>query len=86
LASQGGIDAAIAHFREAVRINPRYAKAHNNLGNALLVKGNIEEAIDHFKKAIAIEPGYEMAKVNLSDASRLLNSSKGRPAEPARGK
>ena len=35
LASLGLIDEAIAEYREALRINPGYAEAHNNLGVTL---------------------------------------------------
>ena len=39
LLSRGDFDEAIYHFREAIRIKPDYAKAYNNLGNALLLQG-----------------------------------------------
>ena len=36
------IDKAVENYRKAIRINPNFADAHNNLGNALrdLAMGN----------------------------------------------
>jgi len=34
LLAQGEVDAAIAHFRTAVKLNPEFAQAHMNLANA----------------------------------------------------
>jgi Flp pilus assembly protein TadD len=36
---------AIDEYKEALRINPDYAEAHNNLGNALVQTGRASEAI-----------------------------------------
>ena len=36
---QGKLDAAIAEYREAVRLKPEYAEAHNNLGVTLTGPG-----------------------------------------------
>jgi len=51
-----------------VSLKPDYAKAHNNLGNVLMLKGLWDEAIAHFQTAVQIEPGFETAKANLKDA------------------
>ncbi len=47
---------------------PDYARAHNNLGSALLMKKRLEEAVYHFQEAVRIDPGYKMARENLKDA------------------
>jgi len=39
LAEKGQYDAAIAEYREAIRLKPHYAEAHNNLGMALKRSG-----------------------------------------------
>jgi Flp pilus assembly protein TadD len=36
---------AIDEYKEALRINPDYAEAHNDLGNALVQTGRASEAI-----------------------------------------
>jgi len=35
---QGNIDEAVAHFREALRIQPDYPTAQNNLRDALMMR------------------------------------------------
>jgi hypothetical protein len=42
------LDDAIDHFQQALRINPKFAGAYNNLGIALREKGRPVEAIEHF--------------------------------------
>jgi len=42
---EGRFDDALAHFNEALRINPRYADARRNAGIVLLRQGKIDEAI-----------------------------------------
>ena len=43
LKSQGRLDEAIGSFRAAIRADPAYAKAHANLGMALLARGDFAE-------------------------------------------
>ena len=56
------------NYQKALQINPDYAEAHNNLGNALLQKGNVDEAIAHYQKALQIKPDYAEAHDNLGNA------------------
>ena len=37
------MDLAIAEYKEALRLNPRDAQAHNNLGNVLAEQGRLDE-------------------------------------------
>ena len=46
----------MAHFSEALRINPGFDVAHNNLGVALANQGRIDEAIREFLEALRIAP------------------------------
>ncbi|MBW2538391.1 MAG: tetratricopeptide repeat protein, partial [Deltaproteobacteria bacterium] len=39
---------AIWHYSEALRINPRYEKVHNNIGTAFILQGQLERAVEHF--------------------------------------
>ena len=69
LANLGLFDEAIKEYREAIRIKPDFAGAHNNLGIALISsKGLLDEAIKEFKEAIRINPEYAEAHNNLGMA------------------
>ena len=65
LEEQGGIDQAIAHYTEAVRIDPNLAESYNNIGLALTKQGRPDEAISNFLKAIRINPNHAAAHYNL---------------------
>jgi hypothetical protein len=66
LHQEGRLDEAIAHYREALRINPDYPQAHTNLGLALIQQGQIEEAIVHAQKALEILPDDVNYQNNLA--------------------
>ena len=53
-----GVDEAIAHYREALEINPDFAASHNNLGILLAGLGQVDEAIPHYRKALEIDPQH----------------------------
>ena len=63
-----GVDDAIYHYLEALRIKPDFGKAHNNLGIAFIQKGMIDNAVINFKKALQINPNAEDAYNNLKKA------------------
>jgi tetratricopeptide (TPR) repeat protein len=69
----GDLNDAEAHFREALRLDPAYAQAHNNLGALLQVKGRIDEARNHFREAVALRPDNVEARANLG---QLLSAEK----------
>ena len=49
----------------AIKLNPDFFLAHNNLGIALVAEGKIEEAISHYKMAIKLKPDFADAQKNL---------------------
>ncbi len=63
---QGKYKEAVAHFTEALRLNPGYAEAHNNLGNVLYTQGKYDEAVAHFTEALRLNPSYADAHNNLA--------------------
>lgn len=44
------------HFREALSIDPAFARARAHLGNVAVEAGRIDEASEHFLAAIAMDP------------------------------
>ena len=72
LAGQGKLDEAIAEYREAIRLKPDYALAHNNLGLILGLQGKLDESIAEHREAIRLEPDLADAYCNLGLALRQL--------------
>ena len=52
----------------AVEIQPDFAAAHNNLGNALKDQGKLDEAIASYENALKIKPDYAEAYNNIGNA------------------
>ena len=65
------LDETIASHKQAVRLNPNAAEAHNNLGIAYLERGKLDEAIAAFNMAIRINPNFAEAYYYLADAYSL---------------
>jgi len=70
LARSGRLDEAIAAFREALRIEPRYATAYYNLGLSLLENQQPREAADALASAVSLSPGDARAQRALGVALR----------------
>ena len=58
----------IAHYLEALRVNPGFVDAHNNLGLLLANQGRTAEAIVHFTEALRVKPNDANVRVNLGKA------------------
>ena len=72
LASQRPAE-AIAHYREALRLNPGHAAAHTDLGKLLAESDRIPEATSHFEAAVRLSPANAAAHANLGNAYFYLN-------------
>ena len=48
------LDEAARHYQGVLELEPDYAEAHNNRGNALLGLGRAEEAVDAYEKALGL--------------------------------
>jgi Flp pilus assembly protein TadD len=64
LTAKGQLAAGVAAWKEVLELDPGNAKAHNNLGGALLRQGNFDEAIRHFQNALEVDPGLDQAQGN----------------------
>lgn len=56
---------ALAEFERVLRLDPRHAEAHNNLGRALVQLGRPEEALRHVREAVRLNPNNAEARQNL---------------------
>ncbi len=66
------VDEAIDHLTLALRANPDYAEAHDNMGLALQVSGRLEEAVTAHRAALRLEPTFAEAHNNLGTALQKL--------------
>ena len=62
----GEIDAAVAKYRECVRLDPEYFDAWHALGMALMKASRFAEAIEAGLKAVEINPNDQLAWSSLS--------------------
>ena len=74
--------AAQIKFEEAIRDNPAFAEAHNNLGFTLRQQGpqNYSKALEHYSKAIQLKPNmaetYEYRGVLFAKMGRKADAEK----------
>jgi tetratricopeptide (TPR) repeat protein len=79
LDAEGRTAEAVAQFEEALRIDPSFAEAHSNLGNALARDpGRMAEALVHCQEAVRLKPSYAKAHNNLGN---VLARTPGRIAD-----
>ncbi|MBE2212901.1 MAG: tetratricopeptide repeat protein [Opitutaceae bacterium] len=60
-----GLPRAVEHYRAAIRLKPDHARAHNNLGNALLQMGQTDEAIAMFLRSLELQSAVPEVHANL---------------------
>ncbi|MCP4331647.1 MAG: tetratricopeptide repeat protein [Gammaproteobacteria bacterium] len=53
--------------KKAIKINPRYADAHNDLGNVYLKMGRLKESFNAYRKALNLAPDHPMLLNNLGN-------------------
>ncbi|KAK3099136.1 hypothetical protein FSP39_000001 [Pinctada imbricata] len=56
---------AVHHYKEAIRLYPTYASAHNNMGTILK---NVTEAEYHYREALKLVPTHKGALINLGSS------------------
>jgi len=59
---------AVARFQEALRLEPDFMEAHNNLACAFLQQGKRDEAVAHFRHALRLRPDNADAYSGLGAA------------------
>jgi len=63
-------------FRQAIKLAPKSAVAHNELGVALFQQGAAVAAVEPFKKATKLDPTLASAWANLGEAQRRIREYK----------
>jgi len=56
LARQGRTDEAVAEFRKAIDVDPKFTPAYNNLAETLAQQGKLEEAQHYYERSLAQKP------------------------------
>lgn len=75
LASDGLAAEAEAAYRRTLALNPRFAEAHNNLGNVLRVLGRAEEAVAAYREALACGLDHPLVHYNLASALKAAGDT-----------
>jgi tetratricopeptide (TPR) repeat protein len=73
----GRLDEAMADYKQALAINPRYAEANNNLGQAMTERSRPRDGLAMFRAALDANPALLPAHNNLGNAL----ADDGKPAE-----
>jgi protein O-mannosyl-transferase len=72
------VSEAIAHFEQALELQPDYPEARNNLGLALTQVGRSADAIPHLEEAVRLKPslyqGFNNLGIALASSSRAEES------------
>ena len=62
----GRKEESIERLEKALKIDPGYMDAHNNLGTKLLANGYTARAMEEFRKSIELDPAAAPAHLNLA--------------------
>ena len=80
LLDQGEFEAAVAEFRQAVKLAPTFAPARINLAHALVRLGRTKDAEDHLQSVLSADPANARALSLLSamqlDEGRLVEAAR----------
>lgn len=77
------LDAAIAHYRQFVKLHPEDAVAHGNLARHLAARRENQEAIKHLRLALELKPDWLDGANNLAWMLATLSSPELRDGKEA---
>ena len=66
----GEDEAAVAHHKEAIALDPEYAPHHYNYANTLYDLGQREEALAEYRRAYALDASLEEARKMIEELER----------------
>lgn len=64
---------AIQAYRELLKIDPKNAQVHSNLGILLIAEGDFESALEHYNESIKIKPENYYAYINRANYYFRMN-------------
>jgi len=68
LIKQGRWQESVAHYEQALRLDPTLAEAHRNLAIAYLQTGRLAEGTTELRAALKLDPGDAETRLNLGEA------------------
>ena len=74
LHSQKKFSEAIKYFSDAIKMNPEFFNALNNLGNAYFAIGDLKKAEIYYQRALDINPKFALAINNLGNLRKELQN------------
>ena len=81
LCNQGQVDEGIADLTKALQYSPRYAYAHNHLGQIDFSLGRTNEALEHLRTAVELAPNDASGHNNLGIALAKTGNNQAATAE-----
>ena len=66
LSTASDFPAAIAEFREALRLHPNFVEARSSLGLTLYLIGDVDGAIEEYRAVLRLQPDLAQVHVNLA--------------------
>ena len=74
LAKSNATSEAISHYTTAIKLNPRYTEAYNNLGNLYRILNQLDKAEKCFVKALKLAPNNALIHNNLGNLKHPVNA------------
>ncbi len=68
LHAKGDLDASVAVYREAIKIDPKFAPSYEGLGKTLFIKKDVDGAVAAYRESIRLDPKFVHAHQGLGTA------------------
>jgi serine/threonine protein kinase/Flp pilus assembly protein TadD len=69
--SSHSLDTRIAEYKEAIRLKPDYAEAHDRLGDVLLRTGQTDKALLAYQEAVHLKPDYAEGHADVGNVLEI---------------
>ncbi|MGY8689288.1 MAG: tetratricopeptide repeat protein, partial [Verrucomicrobiales bacterium] len=74
---------ARTHLENAVKLEPDFSEAHNNLGTVFAATGELEKALHHFNEAVRADPTNEGAVSRIKQVERMQREQRNSRKAPS---